>query len=54
MDKYLEVLERLETIPEKEVKAICDKVKIKRILGKRDLDGRTKYGTCEITCDCLW
>ena len=26
MDKHLEMLEKMETIPEKDVRAICDKV----------------------------
>ena len=46
MNEFSEKLRRLETIPEKDVKNICEKVLISLKKGEGNFDGRTKYGSC--------
>ena len=54
MDSYLEKLEGLETIPEKDVKTICQKVSLAILIGQGNFDGRGKYGHSQSACNCLW
>lgn len=53
MDQYLEMLENMQTIPEKDVRQICEKVAQLSNPGSRITHGRIKHGSSQSTSHCL-
>lgn len=49
MDQYLEMLENMQTIPEKDVRQICEKVVPLSNPGSRNAHGRIKHGASQGT-----
>lgn len=45
MDRYLEMLQNMETIPEKDVRQICEKVTHPANQGQINTHGRIQHGT---------
>lgn len=54
MDRYIEMLQNMETIPEKDVRQICDKVYSLTISGQINTHGRIKHGIGSSSSYSLW